>query len=159
VLEYRLTKYDPAFRDAGGAYLRDEWTSIGDIGRSFGGRLLTADDYARVEDAYVAAALSFWREVGSPRLTARAVERASGRLVLVEAGAVEQEAHLAELTRALLREEIWCRLESETYFLHVGFDFYAYVGVSAPCTASCALAAASGLFVEPFTSPHHPSSA
>lgn len=36
---------------------RDEWTAASDIGRSFGGVILTAEEYRRVEDAYVAVAL------------------------------------------------------------------------------------------------------
>jgi len=43
-IEYRVTKYDPAWRDASGAYIVDEWTSVTDIGRAFGGR---PDSHAR----------------------------------------------------------------------------------------------------------------
>jgi hypothetical protein len=154
VLEYRVTKYDPAHRAASGAYRREEWTSFGDIGRSFGGEVLTAEAYRRVEDAYVATALSFWREVGKPELTARGVEAAADGSAPVEGSTVE-EARLDELIRGLLREDLWCRLESATYFLHVGWDYYAYVGVPSPCPESCALAASSGLFVEAMVSPHH----
>ena len=39
------------FRDSAGAYTRDEWTSFGDIGRSFDGVELTRGEYERVEDA------------------------------------------------------------------------------------------------------------
>jgi nucleoside-triphosphatase len=53
VFEYRVTKYDPAFRDRAGRYLREEWTSVGDIGRSFGGVVLTREEYRRVEVAHV----------------------------------------------------------------------------------------------------------
>lgn len=45
--EYRVTKYNLAFRDSSGAYTRDEWISFGDIGRSFDGVKLTAEAYAR----------------------------------------------------------------------------------------------------------------
>jgi hypothetical protein len=50
MFEYRVTKYDPAHRAASGAY-RDEWTSFSDIGRSFGGVILTVEQYQRIEDA------------------------------------------------------------------------------------------------------------
>lgn len=155
MFEYRVTKYDPAFRDARGVYGRDEWTSFADIGRPFGGEPLTTEAYQRVEDAYVATALAFWAEVGRPTLIARGVEHAKEVRAPAEGSAVDA-ALLDDLVRRVLREELWCRLESETYFLHVGWDYYAYVGVSEPCLASCALAAASGLFVEAMASPHHP---
>ena len=159
VFEYRVTKYDPAFRDASGAYRREEWTSFGDVGGTYGGEVLTEASYRRVEDAYVCSVLGFWREVGKPTLIARGVEEnGSGHRGPAEGSAID-EADLAPLIRAVLREEVWCRLESETCFLHFGWDYYAYVGVSSLCVASCALAAAEGLFVEVMASPHHPAQA
>jgi hypothetical protein len=38
MIEYRVTKYDPAHRDSTGVYFRDEWTSVSDIGRELGRR-------------------------------------------------------------------------------------------------------------------------
>ena len=35
--QFRVTKYDPRFRDPSGAYMREEWTAVSDIGRTFGG--------------------------------------------------------------------------------------------------------------------------
>ena len=149
-----MTKYDPALRDARGAYRRDEWTSFGDIGSSVGGDLLTAEKYRRVEDAYVAAALAFWSEAGRPTLIVQGLENPGGRLVPPEGSAVE-EALLGDVIRSVLREEFWCRLEGEGCFLHFGCDYYMYLGTSDSCRESCSLAAASGLFVEELVSPHH----
>jgi hypothetical protein len=74
VNEYRVTKYNPAFRDSSGAYTRDEWISFGDIGQSFNGVELTRDAYQQVEDAYIAAAMAFLREGDVRQLTVRAFE-------------------------------------------------------------------------------------
>ena len=62
--EYRVTKYNPAFRDERGAYTGDEWTMFAQIGQTFPGVQLTSAEYERVEDAYVEAALSFLGESG-----------------------------------------------------------------------------------------------
>ena len=62
--EYRVTKYNPAFRDHSGAYTKVEWTMFRQIGQTFSGVLLTSDEYERVEEAYIQAALSFLRESG-----------------------------------------------------------------------------------------------
>ena len=59
VNQYRVTKYNPAFRDQSGAYTKDEWTFFGQIGRTFSGVPFTFDEYERVEQAYVQTALSF----------------------------------------------------------------------------------------------------
>ena len=45
MVEYRVTKYNPASRDASGAYVADGWTSVTDIGGAFGGVVLTENEY------------------------------------------------------------------------------------------------------------------
>ncbi|MDO4573689.1 MAG: hypothetical protein Q4D98_00580 [Planctomycetia bacterium] len=51
--QLRITKYDPQFRDEIGAYRRDEWTSITDIGRTFEGKLFSAAAYFEMENRYI----------------------------------------------------------------------------------------------------------
>ncbi|MNM68761.1 hypothetical protein D3C81_803270 [compost metagenome] len=51
--KYEITKYNPSFRDEKRRYLKDDWTAIGDIGKSFEGELLTIDSYKKVEDSYI----------------------------------------------------------------------------------------------------------
>ena len=74
VFEFRVTKYDPVHRDRSGAYTRDEWISVGDIGQAFNGVVLTEVEYQRIEDAYVAAAVAFLREAGVPSLVVAGLE-------------------------------------------------------------------------------------
>lgn len=62
--EYRVTKYNPAFRDHSGAYTKVEWTMFTQTGQTFSGVVLSSDEYERVEEAYVPSALSFLRESG-----------------------------------------------------------------------------------------------
>lgn len=54
---WRIIKYNPAFRDERGAYLKDEWTSVSDVGKSFDGEVLTFEEYYKIENAYVASDL------------------------------------------------------------------------------------------------------
>ena len=154
MFQYRVTKYDPAFRDASGRHLRDEWISFSDIGRSFGGVPLTREEYQRVEDAYVAAALGFLRESGCDSLTVVDLENARAHLSAPAEGAALSGPRLAEAVRGLLREYFWCRLEGGGCFLHFGWDYYLYVGVPSRCPQACLLASKSGLFVEEFASPY-----
>lgn len=39
--KYRITKYDPQYRDEQGIYIREDWTSYSDIGKTYNGKLLT----------------------------------------------------------------------------------------------------------------------
>ena len=152
--EYRVTKYNPAFRDSAGAYTRDEWTSFGDIGRSFDGVELTQGEYERVEDAYVAAAVAFQREAGVARLVVRGMENTGGPRIPFGEGDELSIEQLPEVLRGVLREAFWCRLEGADAFVHVGWDFYMYLGVPRPCPAARRQAEELGLYVEEFASPY-----
>lgn len=153
--EHRVTKYDPSFRDARGAYTRDEWTSIADIGQRFGGTVLTREEYQRIEDAYVAVALGFMRESGQSELVAVGLENHACHPLDFEDGDVLRVEHLGDVIRRVLREEFWCRLEAPNAFVHFGYDYYMYVGVPDPCPEAARLAHELGLFVEDCHSPYH----
>lgn len=53
--KYRISKYNPLFRDEDGSYQKNEWTAISDIGKCFDGIVLTDEKYISVEDKYVNA--------------------------------------------------------------------------------------------------------
>jgi hypothetical protein len=155
MFQYRVTKYDPRFRDASGAYMRDDWTSIDDIGRSFGGSVLTDEEYQRVENAYVEVAIAFLREAGVNTLTAIGVENGGASPFAPLEGTALTGANLADVIRRVLRAEFWCRLEGDNCFVHIGYDYYMYVGVPISDELSRAMARELGLFVEPFVSPYY----
>jgi hypothetical protein len=154
VFEFRVTKYDPAHRDAGGAYTRDEWTAVSDVGRAFAGVVLTEVEYQRVEDAYATAAVAFMREAGVLSLTVSGLENPAGLPLPFADGAVLDLCNAVVVIRRVLRGEFWCRLEGEGGFVHLGYDYYMYVGVPQRCPGAEVLAGQLGLFVEPFRSPY-----
>jgi hypothetical protein len=154
VFEFRVTKYDPAHRDRRGAYTRDEWISVSEIGQAFDGMVLTEAEYQRVEDAYATAAVAFLREAGVLSLAVAGLEnRAQVPLPFAE-GSQLGLAEVGEIVRRMLREEFWCRLEDKEAFVHVGYDYYMYIGVPRSCPGAEALARQLSLFVEPFRSPY-----
>jgi hypothetical protein len=152
--EYRVTKYNPRFRTSSGAYTRDEWISFDDIGRSFNGEELTRDEYQRVENAYVAAAVGFLLEAPVPQLTVRGLDNAGGLPLPFSEGDALAVEQLPDVLRRLLRAELWCRLEAADAFVHVGHDYYMYVGVPRPCPAARRQAEDLGLYVEDLASPY-----
>jgi hypothetical protein len=152
VLEYRITKYDPVVRSSGGTYT--EWTSFSDIGQTFCGVPLTHAEYQRVENAYITSALSFLRDSGVTSLSVRGLENHGEALLgfgIDEAVSLEQ---IETILPRVLREEFWCKFEGPDSFIHVGYDYYMYIGVPLACPKSEHLAATLGLFVEPFRSPY-----
>jgi hypothetical protein len=155
--QYRVTKYDPKYRNSSGAFTRDDWIAVSDIGRTFSGGVLTASAYLAVENAYVESALAFLTEVRVESLAIRSLENhggyANSDLPLAD-GRNCTLLEIADIVRLNLRSSIWCRLAAADAFLHFGHDYYMYVGVPAPCPASIDVAECSGLFVEPFKSPY-----
>ncbi len=155
--EFRITKYDPRHRNAEGAYTRDEWTAFSHIGREFDGQVLTDAEYRRVEDAYVSVAVAFLREAGFHALVAQGVENAGGSIYAPAEGERLSLVRLGDVIRRILREEFWCRLQGDNgWFIHIGWDYYLYLGVEQECPEALRLAAERGLFVEPCVSPYHP---
>jgi hypothetical protein len=163
VKSWRLSKYDPARRDENGRYVPIEWTSVSDIGRSFGGRVLTIEEYARVEDAYVATALAFHLDAGAPPLFATGVESRPERIapddfdpVLPEERQRFEHSELAALIRSCLREAAWCRLVAadRVCAIHFGYDFYVYLVGPSASARTREVAVRGGLFLEPFRSPY-----
>ncbi len=135
---WRITKYNPAFRDNRGAYLKDEWTSVSDVGKPFDGGVLTFEEYHKIEDAYVSTALSYVLEAGLDELTITYLEthrvseaRAEDSLdiafnpKLARKGIVLSGEALADVCRLVLREIFWCKLESDNgFYIHFGYDYY-----------------------------------
>ena len=153
MVHFRVTKYDPSRRDSQGFYPLDEWTSIGEIGRSFGGVVLSREAYQRVEDAYVAVAISYLQESGLMSLRVTGLENSAANKLSFSEGSTLALEQISGVIRRVLREDFWCRLEHTAGYLHFGWDYYMYLGVPSPCPASHELARSSGLFVENFQSP------
>jgi hypothetical protein len=154
VHEYRVTKYSPAFRDRLGHYTKFEWTMFSQIGQTFSGVALTPDEYERVEDAYMQAALSFLRESGLLSMRIAGLENPRKRPLDLQNDTVLPLERIGEIIRHILREEYWCRLEGGDGFLHFGWDYYMYVGVPHLCPIAQARATKLGLYVEECASPY-----
>ncbi len=154
MFEFRVTKYDPVHRDCRGVYMRDEWTSVSDIGRVFGGSRLTESEYRRVETAYATTAVAFLQEAAVLSLMVAGLENHADIPLPLADGSSLGLAEISEVVRRVLREEFWCRLEGAEAFIHLGYDYYMYVGLPHACPDAERLANQLGLFVEPFPSPY-----
>lgn len=154
MFEYRVTKYNPAVRKDGCQYT--EWTSFSDVGAIFDGTVLTQAAYEKVESAYISAAIAFLQEAKVGSLSIRGLEYRKDEEPSYTDGDSISPMDIGAIMTKVLREELWCRLDSDRGFIHFGWDYYMYVGVPSPCPKAQALATNAGLFVEEMRSPLHP---
>lgn len=152
--QYRVTKFDPANRNEAGHYIADEWYLHSQVGDTFGGVLLTEDEYLRTEGAYISTAVRFHADAGQPDIFAISVED-NRRLGAPAEGSLITVDQLPALCRAMIREDYWCRIEGRDFFIHFGYDFYMYIGTCAATEQTLGFARSLGLFPEPFVSPYH----
>jgi len=116
--------------------------------------LLTEERYRSVEKAYLEVAVSFLEEAHIRELKVVGLENHGRSVSAPTEGGLISLQELPAVLQSLLREEYWCKLESASAFIHVGYDYYMYIGVPCRCFAAEALALKLGLFPEAFKSPH-----
>ena len=73
--KYRITKYNPLFRNDEGRYLVEDWIAVSDIGSVFNGKELTMEEYKKTEDSYIAAIKLIMEYLNIPYLRAADVIR------------------------------------------------------------------------------------
>ena len=154
--EYRVTKYDPSRRNSEGNFLDDEWTSFSDVGKVGGENCLTIEQYEAVESAYVQTAVDFLVESGGGEIIAVDIENTAKTQLGFWPGTPLRNTELMNAMRLVLRELFWARFEdSDGRFVHFGYDYYMFVGVTMECPNAQQVAVQRGLFVERFRSPYH----
>lgn len=151
---FRISKYDPKKRLEDGSYSVDEWTSFSDIGSSFQAGTLTEAEYERVEAAYVTSALDFLEEAEVDALRVVSYENYGGYQSQVDLNGSLSGDMLRRALVEVLREHWWGKFEADQCYIHIGYDFYMYVGVPKSCTQSRRTCVKRGLYVECVDSPY-----
>lgn len=149
--EYRISKYDPQFR-VNGAYQKNEWTSVSDIGKVFDDGVLTFAEYLRVENEYIQFCLNAMKAAGVTGLSVCAPEIYCEGLRLPKR--VCDTDSICEIIRWCLREKCWAKLEGTRFFLHFGYDYYLYIGTDVPKPLVETLAKEQNLYYEYYRSPY-----
>ena len=148
--EFRITKYDPNKRNKLGHYLdANEWTCFSDVGKS-----VSLEEYEAIEKAYILSVIDLFLNAGISYLKIKGFENYHKHSDLKE-NEVILMADLSSELQSVLRNEFWCMFESEKGFVHFGYDYYMYVGVSEINNLLIDKIRNRRLFVEEFVSPYH----
>ena len=165
--QYRVTKYNPLFRNEKGSYLKDEWTEYSDVGKSYNESKLSIEEYLNTEDKYISAVINFMMqnnvefifanniEINESPFDIYATDDMKKMYVLLSENKKIEIADISSICKLILRNYIWCKLEQEKMFVHFGYDYTMYIGVdNKENTNVIKNIEKSGLFVEEFQSPY-----
>lgn len=169
MFKYRITKYNPKCRSNNGAYIKNEWTSVSDIGKSYYEGEFTATDYINIEDKYISIILSFFEITNTCKVYIQQLEKT---LDLIEIAEEECKYSLSkrfnkelyekicngiyltieeacEIARMILREYMWCKIyiDSQNY-IEFGYDYYMYFISNVSYFQPLAAQKPSGIFIE-----------
>lgn len=124
MLNYRITKYNPIYRNSKGHYTLDEWTSFSDIGNLKYN--LSLEKYLEIENAYLEAIKKVLKLNFATIFTFKSVENRTSFQVPKQSKDMNK---LLEIATKCLREELWCKITSpHKLFIHFGYDYYMYIG-------------------------------
>lgn len=163
MFRWRITRYDPQYRDNRGAYLNDEWTDYSDIGRrTFEGKMLTREEYLKTENAYIQAVLLYMEDLNINTLRISCLEKDGKcpKKVLVDDIEIVKNMDIARekltpILQSILRNKFWGKFETEEMYVHFGYDYYMYVGsIKRPSGSTIEKIEQMGLFVEEYESPY-----
>ncbi|HEV2601884.1 MAG TPA: hypothetical protein VGT41_06360 [Candidatus Babeliales bacterium] len=167
MFNWRITKYNPKYRNTNGVYLKNEWTSYSDIEKQFSNEVLTFDDYIKIENRYIEATRLLMKcaNITSLHLDSLEISDVDKEDVHLSASMVEvfdrlQEGLVVDLSmlddvvRLILREVIWGKLQTKNFYVHFGYDYYMYVGSIDRSIEAIKKIEDLGLFVEPYSSPY-----
>jgi hypothetical protein len=170
--KYNISKYNPAFRDERGRYMKEDWTAISDVGKTFDGRTLTSEEYIETEGRYVRAIQiifnffnfghlkvcdvrkSFGDDQFGDLISRRKVKYTSDIMAIYNmSGSIEKLEYLDLdlFLRLLLREDIGAKIfYPGTFEIFVCYDYLMGIHSSHSINKIISEIESLGLFVEEF---------
>ena len=152
---WQITKYNPKYRNADRAYLKDEWTEYGDIGKTFEGKKLTYEEYEKVEEAHIKAVLLFMDCLGIDSLKVVHLSKDCNHADSVTVADIKIKNNtyytreiIIFIIKSILRYEFWCILEAKSMRVRFEYDYYMLLACKVPCTSIIQQIEQLGLFVE-----------
>lgn len=168
--QWRVTKYNPDFRDENGYYtLTEEWTCPSKIGKIICGEKFTLEEYLQIETAYVDTVINFLEVSGINTL--RILQLSNWNISEEDKKSTLYETEFDELKlkedmmvsineirlicKMVLRNFLDCQLYlKDNFFVHFSWDYYMYIGSYVDCLSSMEHAKNNRLFAERIQSPY-----
>jgi hypothetical protein len=121
----------------------------------FDGKVFTLAEYEKIESAYIKIVLLFMDCVQLDFLKIVDLEKNGQRFQTVQINDLKinnsepiSKELIAPIIRLILRNIMWCKLESKEMYVHFGYDFYMYIGSKKACNSIHENIKQIGLFIE-----------
>lgn len=141
--KYRISKYNPKYRNQKGVFLNNEWTSYWDIGKTYSGKIFYEYEYLNIEKLYCNCIISILKTLEINKMIINNLEKHSldkrEKEVLKSLDALNVFYNIKNnliinidniyiLLQLLLREILWCKLKTTSNFkIVIGYDMYVYI--------------------------------
>ena len=139
--KFRITKYNPSFRNERGEYILDEWTSFSDIGKKFHNGVLGEKEYYETEDKYIQAINYILDEKNVFQMRVVQLEKYDNELSIplssydrivkdgLNTNSIVGRAEIEILSKMILRELLWASIQSidALTIIEFGYDYYMYI--------------------------------
>lgn len=146
MVKYRITKYNPVYRNADGVFMNDDWTSVHDVGKVLNGEWINQSIYLQVENSYLKAVKIILDLFSCSELKVSELEKYSlptntiinidtdflqDLYINVKNGNMVSDLKINGLIVLSLRENLWAKLGSnkKKIELEFGYDYYMYFSV------------------------------
>ncbi|EKS4344305.1 hypothetical protein [Clostridium sporogenes] len=167
MVRYRISKYNPKFRDEYGCYTKQEWTSISDVDKDINGVKVSLEEYLNTESRYIKALNNILNDLNIEYLYVMELEKQNDIIndnytfegfttdMIETVNSIKEGQELDRekinyIIKAILREVFWCGLYSKTTHLIIkpGYDFY--INIICPELSKCVIKNISelGLYIE-----------
>lgn len=165
-MNYRVTKYNPAYRNEKGWYMRDEWTDYSVAVKT--GMKSEYDEYKRVEDLYIRYLHIGLQSAADKTFTINWLERYKNGikkhinhlqdcnkelLFKIRDNYKCSIAEVEDIARFILRMLVWCTFDSMSSYVDFGYDYYMFVGGVYYDDKTIKDAALEGIYIEQMDSP------
>lgn len=150
---FRVSKYDEKHR-CDGVYLKNEWTSIGDVGKVFNGKEFGIDEYKKTEGQYLLLIRKLCLKLNVCEMQITDLEDYFSACAHHNGSVLCGMQEILDVIRDCLREKYWCKLSADRLFVHFGYDYYLYIHCPLDSKCMSVLVKDVGLFLEIMDSPY-----
>ena len=171
-MKYRISKYDPQYRDSNDVYTKEEWTDFSDIGKVFENKEFLYSEYRMVELKLILVIVNILIEKNINLLVIDSVERRAKfrvtilhvlkkaslkekvyfNLMKYKKGHIISIAEMFLFCQLILRNCIWCSFKGisqlDTVVIECGWDYYVHIDCDTISNETIEYANRMGIYIE-----------